>query len=301
MNYISNNKLLYNTNSLYNKTPITADINLTNYCNQNCNYCRYDNCDSYMSFEKFKKVVNRCLSLGVKSFILTGGEPLINPDIEKIILFLDKKGISYGVNSNFMEYKNINPCWLKIGFDAWNKESYKKIRGIDGFDKVKNNIVRFCEEHPNVVVGIQQVVFNKENIIKFYSAVKDLPVDYISYRPFESKENYYNDLNNIKKEFNILSEKDDRILINYKWDFIDQNFKRCWSNWSIITINCNGDVWYCCHKPNEIVGNIEDENILEKKSNFITDMNDCEKPCRLTGNNNFCKLVSSKIQHSEFV
>lgn len=38
---ISDNKLIYNMENVRRGLPITADIFLTNYCNNRCGYCAY--------------------------------------------------------------------------------------------------------------------------------------------------------------------------------------------------------------------------------------------------------------------
>ena len=58
--------------------PITADIFLTNYCNNRCPYCTYRRWDleggAYsMTLAEFKTYAERLRALGVLGFILTGG------------------------------------------------------------------------------------------------------------------------------------------------------------------------------------------------------------------------------------
>ena len=80
------------------KKPITADIFLTNYCNNRCPYCTYgrwelDTGARAMRYEDFITYAKRLAAMGVQGFILTGGgEPTINPDFEKIA---DAYGLDY--------------------------------------------------------------------------------------------------------------------------------------------------------------------------------------------------------------
>lgn len=58
--------------------PITADVFLTNYCNNSCPYCTYrrwnleDGAYS-MGYDEFVLYAERLLSFGVQGIILTGG------------------------------------------------------------------------------------------------------------------------------------------------------------------------------------------------------------------------------------
>ena len=67
-------------------------------------------------------------------------------------------------------------------------------------------------------------------------------------------------------------------------------------------MNAYGNVLYCCQKPDEVVGNIFDEDILDKKEAYKTDMSKCEVPCRMTGNNLAHDEVVKGIKgHYEFL
>ena len=85
----------------------------------------------YMSFEKFQIYTNILLKNGIKGIILTGGgEPTLNPDFDKITKWLEENHIPYGINTNFNIFKACKPKYLKISLDAYDEESYFKIRGV---------------------------------------------------------------------------------------------------------------------------------------------------------------------------
>ena len=73
------------------RRPITADIFLTNYCNNCCPYCTYRRWDleggAYsMTLDEFKSYAERLKALGVLGFILTGGgEPTVAPDLPPLL------------------------------------------------------------------------------------------------------------------------------------------------------------------------------------------------------------------------
>lgn len=273
--------------------PITADIFLTDFCNEKCSYCRYSHSSGdYMRYDDFVLYANRLIDLGVRGFILTGGgEPTINKDFEKIIGYLESNNIPYGVNTNFKKYVEMNPVYLKVSIDTGDECEYKNIRGVDALEQVLSNLKRFCEykktNNNNTNIGVQCIASTKENVISFYNKVKYLNVDYIYYRPLEKQgrgNNNVVDLRNWLNEYNIL---DSRINISYKFDLANYYPKKCYSNFCNICINTHGDVIYCCHMPNDIVGHIMDDDILLKKSIYQIDMSKCEHPCRLSGSNKY--------------
>lgn len=312
---IIENKLVYNPEYITNGRPLTADIFLTNYCNNRCPYCTYARYGgrrvkgSFMPYEDFVKYAERLLELGVKGFILTGGgEPSINPDFERITKWLEDHNVKYGINTNFNKLRKFKPAYLKVSFDAWDDESYSRKRGVKKYDAVRENIKAYREwqkkEGHTTSLGIQALVQSMEDIDKFYEANKDLDVDYIVFRPVESKQGeYYKEHSAAEfiKRLEELQKEDERVTVNFKWYRLDVMFSKCYAQAAQIAINQNGEVMYCCHKPYEVVGHILDDDILQKKAEYKTNMKMCDIPCRLTGANLFTEKIQRGCKDSEFI
>lgn len=312
---IIENKLLYNLDYIVDKKPLTADIFLTNYCNNRCPYCAYARYEgrrekgAYMSFHDFVRYAERMLELGVKGFILTGGgEPTINPDFDEITAWLEDHGISYGINTNFNKLKFIKPNYLKVSFDAWSDESYKEKRGVVKYSTVRENIRKYREwqrtEGHTTSLGIQVLVQSMDDINLFYEANRDLDVDYIVFRPVESKQgSYYKEhsADEFIARLEELKKEDPRITINYKWYRLDAHVPECYANMNQLALTQTGDVIYCCHKPYDVVGHIMDYDIMEKKRKHQTDMSMCDVPCRLTGANLFLEKIQGGCKDSAFI
>lgn len=274
--------------------PITADIFLTDYCNAKCGYCRYNHeSGKYIHFDDFKMYVNRLLEIGVKGIILTGGgEPTINPDFEKITNWLEDSNIPYGINTNLIKEIQCNPVFLKVSIDAGDRNRYKSIRGVDKLEDVLRNLGRFISfKHANLYktrIGVQCVAINKEDVLSFYNSVRYKNVDYIYIRPLEQIGGHNISEIDVRQWLNGID--DNRLNISFKFGLRDYHPSSCIANWSVITVNHDGNVPYCCHFPNNIIGNIMDDDILEKKSKYQIDMRKCEIPCRLSGANYYLEM-----------
>lgn len=319
MENISGNKLLANLDRVVgNHIPITADIFLTNYCNNKCPYCTYGRWEfekgAYsMKYDEFVNYAEKLITLGVKGMILTGGgEPTLCKDFGKITKWLEENDIHYGINTNFNKTVFIRPDYLKVSLDGWDEDSYKKSRGVEAYNKVRKNIIEYAcwkaMHSPKTSLGIQRVVTSVEDVEKFYHANKDLPVDYISFRPVESTAGeYYNDEQSMKEAQKIveaiekLKERDERVVINFKWNMLHEQEKKCLAQWAQIALNEHGEVMYCCHKPYQIIGHIMDDDIIEKKANANTDMRKCDIPCRMTAPNNFMGQVQRRRKDAFFI
>lgn len=318
-NTITSGKLLKHLNRYYHdQCPITADIFLNNYCNNACPYCTYKRWEfhddaRYMKFEDFKLYAHRLHELGVLGIILTGGgEPTISKDFDKITAWMESHRYKYGINTNFNRYVEINPEYLKVSLDAWDRQSYKDIRGVDAYDTVRENIIRYARyKKDSTNLGIQMLAKRADDVWRFYDANKDLPVDYIVIRPVESTNGqYYNNLDGdealtnpkiIMKAIENVMKEDKRVVMNFKWNMLDAKFNKCHGQWAQIAVNELGEVMYCCHKPYQTIGHIMDEDILEKKRQVQTDMEMCDVPCRLTSVNQIITQIEGKQYNAEFI
>lgn len=311
---ITDNKIIFHYEYIKEKKPITADIFLTNYCNNKCKYCSYNRWDlsknnKSMSLEEFKRNYEILKRMGVKGIILTGGgEPSVCKDFDKITEWLEEQNINYGINTNFNILKYIKPIFLKISLDGYNSESYKNTRGVDTYDIVLSNLKKYIDWKKNNNVKTQIVLQcmsdSVQTVEKFYNSIKIYDVQSIVFRPIESTcGSYYNDENELDKAkqiseyINNLKKSDSRVCLNYKFSYLKSIFSECYANSLQIALNENSEVVYCCHKPYEIIGHITDENILEKKNNFKTNISLCDVPCRLSGPNK-CFIKLSELEKS---
>lgn len=317
MNNITGDKMFAHIDRVFGEhKPITADVFLTNYCNNKCPYCTYNrwklSSSAYsMKFDDFMKYTRRLIDLGVEGIILTGGgEPSVAKDFEEIVNWLDTEQIKYGINTNFNKFFYCIPEYLKVSLDAWDEDSYFKKRGVRAYSDVRTNIIKFSNiKSEKTRLGIQLLAQSVEEVYSFYNGNKDLPVDYISIRPVESTGGIYYKMptastrksNDIVKAIKELQTLDKRVVLNYKWELLDCRQSTCTAQWAQIAINERGEVMYCCHKPYEIVGHILDKDILAKKEKYVTDMLKCDVPCRMTGPNYEVYRMLSPKSNTEFI
>ncbi len=315
---ITPNKILSHLDRVVGgQKPITADVFLDNYCNNKCPYCTYKRWSleegaRFMPFADFVRYAKRLRRLGVLGIILTGGgEPTIAKDFDRITQWLDEKDIPYGVNTNFNRYAYCKPRYMKVSLDAWDDDSYEKVRGVRNYGIVRKNIIRYAAEKPMATnLGIQMVATNANDVYRFWEVNKDLPVDYIVIRPVESTNGTYykNEITDtdrhpksIIEAVKTISEIDDRVVLNFKWNMLGKEFSECIGQWAQIALNEKGEVMYCCHKPYQIVGHIMDDDILWKKQVALTDMKMCDVPCRLTNVNKDLEMLQRNVKDFEFI
>ena len=121
---------------------------ITEQCNSKCLACTYGEnksnkiLPSQTLFHYVKAIKNR----GLKNVMLSGGEALLHVDFEEIINELYSLGINIKVATNGINLNKISKDIISkidlivISLDAVNSETYQKVRGVDKFYNVKNNL-----------------------------------------------------------------------------------------------------------------------------------------------------------------
>jgi MoaA/NifB/PqqE/SkfB family radical SAM enzyme len=260
-----------------------------------------------MDYELFRQVVKRLLELGVRGIVLTGGgEPMVNPDIRGIIHWLDIEGIPYGINTNGVKLPDnmigAHGRWIKFSVDYVDPKKYEEKKGLNKFYQVIENIKKIREQNSMIKIGIQAVIESPDQIddfVNYFYAKKYF--DYLSIRPIESRFNVYDKFYYRMAERLAVAEASRLVNVSYKWKYIYpfKPYKKCHGWWSILNISHDGQVNYCCNKPQEKVGSIFEANIMHKLERFSTRMDRCEIPCRKSGINDYLRDLKP-VPHVEF-
>ncbi len=123
-------------------------IIVTGNCNSRCIHCSYWKNNENINLDKFI-IFKTILSLkrrGLKSVMISGGEPFLHPNIKEIIKFIHNKKlkIKFATNGIILDKMELELLKLiddfSISLDSANKETYLKIRGVDKFNDVLRNI-----------------------------------------------------------------------------------------------------------------------------------------------------------------
>ncbi len=136
-------------------------ISLTDNCNLRCSYCMPEGKISdihYLPVETVLKCVESAVCLGITNFRLTGGEPLIYPDIEKLITKMrNVSGVNFiGITTNgvFLSekadvLKMAGTDSINVSLDTVDSDEFRKITGrnclknvIDGIDAALDSRIK---------------------------------------------------------------------------------------------------------------------------------------------------------------
>ena len=140
-------------------------ILLTNNCNLSCLHCiRADKSNTTLSKQELE-ILFKNIDFSKNQIILTGGEPSLHPDFNYILQKVSEQAkkitiCTNGINNYYFEKIKNSNIHLQFSLDG-SREYHNKIRGLDSFDKIIENI-QLAQEY-NISHSISTVV-NKLNI-----------------------------------------------------------------------------------------------------------------------------------------
>ena len=146
---------------------VSAYIELTSKCNMTCRHCYNDTRVARTSFiepEEITKMLLKLRQLHCEQIILSGGEPLIHPEICNYITRASSLGIrDISVITNglifYDEFARVcrqNGVTVVISMDGPDKFSYSLFRKEENFQRVQDHVIQYaqnCEVEINMVLS----------------------------------------------------------------------------------------------------------------------------------------------------
>lgn len=210
--------------------PLTLLLLVNEGCNLRCSFCDLWEHHEHISLAKLLPILDDAVDIGTKTIVLTGGEPLLHPQIFQIISACKQRGLTVNLTTNGTLVEKYWDELTQTGIDSLSfsldglQETHERIRGQKGcFNRTLKALKRISQEtaiHTSVyfVVTSENLpelwdVYSlaKENSAKFdFWPVNDAPEMYIKEEQhelwketvrkiilddasFESKSDFYQD------------------------------------------------------------------------------------------------------------
>ncbi len=143
--------------------PLLAHIIPVRRCNLSCTYCNeFDDFSKPVATAEMFRRVDKLGSLGTAVITISGGEPLLHPDLDEIIRRIRKNGMIAGLITNgyFLVPERIHRLnqagleWLQISIDNVTPDDVSK-KSLKVLDKKLENLAEHADFHVNInsVVG----------------------------------------------------------------------------------------------------------------------------------------------------
>lgn len=164
----------------------TLRIVLTTQCNYKCKYCfaegEQDKQVRIIPLEKLKPILKIAKEFGINKIKLTGGEPLLYPEMEELLKYIREIDIPYvdlTTNISMLNEKNINLLnryhvnALTLSLNTLEKEKYQYLSGFSNFDLVEENLKTTIQEFKGKI-RVNCIIFDEKYKEKDYQSIINL-------------------------------------------------------------------------------------------------------------------------------
>ncbi len=266
-------------------SPVRLDISITTDCNTKCAYCwQQQKNGSLLTFDNVAGVIDDICALNPPKLNLTGGEPTIWPDFEKLIDYAKNKGIrkvllcTNGIRLADLKFAdkiiNLGVTGINISVDTLNPEKFKFLRGYDFkiLNRILSNCVILKKKYPGVFITLCSVM-SKEVTPEELFAVKEFSdKNNLGYFMQTFDHTRYFDIN---KKFNLSSAERQEYHQRIDWlqgmvgeavkrnnnPLIDTDKVKCYKGITTVKLTSDGSVSFCWKsKP---IGNILKDKFID--------------------------------------
>lgn len=325
--------------------PIQVEIDLTNLCTSACPWCAgyLERASSKAtlfaagdvaeerweaSLAGVNSLIDELALLGVKSLTWTGGG---DPTCHKHWLFLLEQAAYLGlenalITNGVVDSSNAVPLceWIRYSVDAATEKTYGEQHGRPHhFAKVLKNVRLAAErkqrESLPCTIGVAMVTSTgtRHEIVEFARLWRDVPVDYIQYRPLLDTHGqaWFSDTAETMELIREAAAIEPRVVWSEaKYAAMVRGetgyTKRCHGIFFETAIGADGKIFPCCHfkgRDDLAIGDLNKESFttiwrrhLEKRHFETT--KDCVSMCRHYGTNLFIELeVIPNRTHPNFI
>lgn len=251
-------------------------LKLTDDCNLRCKYCyaQSGGKSKILTSDTLENISKEVASISDNvEYVLSGGEPLLNPECLNFAVKIKNMGhqahlLSNGVLINNTNAKQISKTFdlIKISLDGASEEIHSLTRGSNNFNKVTNAIELLNKNNANVLVAMTVTRENTEDIPKLVKRYGSQ----LTFQPFfnagRGKHNnnlaltgseYYDALASVSGVSPMSAI--DKVLSRAR----NQGIFKCAIGDAEISISENGDVYPCqmLDDPLFLAGNIQQSSL----------------------------------------
>jgi MoaA/NifB/PqqE/SkfB family radical SAM enzyme len=142
--------------------PVLAHVIPMRRCNLACTYCNeYDKTSEPVPFDEMKRRLDKLAELGTSVVTISGGEPMMHPDIYEIVRHIRKRGMLAGLITNgfyltpekIEKFNQAGLDYLQISIDNVEPDEVSK-KSLKLLDKR----LRWLAEHADFQVNINSVI-----------------------------------------------------------------------------------------------------------------------------------------------
>ena len=161
--------------------PRTMILLLNKRCNLKCDFCDLWHYTDLMPFENAATIIQRAPAAGVKTLVITGGEPFVHPRIFELIELAKNLGLGVNITTNGtlltrdvgrLRDSRVDSLSLSLdGFEA----NHDALRGVDGTYALVMDALDVLKRETEIHLNIYFVVTNQN--VRDLQPVYDMTVE----------------------------------------------------------------------------------------------------------------------------
>jgi len=263
-----------------NYVPPIFAVCIATVCNLRCPTCLFvlKNKDvfrggGFIKIKDFKFIIDK-YTKKIEGVGLGGGEPLLHPELEKLVEIVKSNGLQASISTNGILIKkkiDILKSFdsINVSTDGYNYETFERFRGgtkeqfdeiLDGFSLLQKNNIRFQISFLLTEENIDEIY----EILSFGYKVRPASIEFHNINPHGS-EDYKpltKDSEKVRRILDDITSKNDYpfdMSLPVIFDPTSKHFKttRCHQPWYFCCFDSECNISPCCHlRHQEEFGNI---------------------------------------------
>src|SRR5436190_326794 len=274
--------------------PLLAHIIPVRRCNLACKYCNeFDDFSKPVPAETMFRRVDKLAELGTSVITISGGEPLLHPELDDIIHRIRRHGIIAGLITNGYlltgdRIERLNRAgleWLQISIDNANPDDVSK-KSLKVLDKKLQLLAEYADFHVNINSVVGGGVSNPQDALSiskravalgFTSTVGIIHDGSGQVQPLTDEERaVYNEIKSMeKRSFTRINAFQDNIAQGRP------NQWRCRAGARYLYICENGLVHYCSQQRGYPGTPLENYTIADIRREYVTEKG-CAPHCTVS-------------------
>lgn len=255
-------------------TPFAIFFLVTGKCNLNCPGCivrRFKFKKSELTTKEIFSLIEDASSLGTCYFSLTGGEPTMRDDLERIGQKIKEENMvsSLSTNGTLITKRRARKLvesfdYIRVSLDG-PKEIHNRLRGEGSFRRALRGIRNLTSINPrNAKIGIISVISetNYKSVEQFYNKFKD-QVDFVTFQPIHGISSIYSNPKFVRFWENMSKEKLGDLKEFIGRPSLKEGKKFCDAAKLYLHIAPEGTVYSCLIERDIKIGNLKEKSLRE--------------------------------------
>lgn len=290
------------------------DLNITSRCNCDCRYCTSHGQDVRLETDVLEKLFDKLLDLQTKMVVLSGGEPLMYPELDRIFGLADEYGRFTALFTNGLladasvaDRIKADVNVVRMTLDSTDEKTFDAVKGDGAFRKLLETFSFFHER--NIPVNLNMPVgsiddLDMDDVIGFCVDNKVLSIRFSPVLPADPADKVYTRLldkilKGVIAHSSVLHFQDFRKVNSYDGFAFAVSRLNCPGGTISLNVNADGGVTKCAFVSEEL-GNLHENDLDEI---WYKAFDTCEnRKCQVVPRedlDDMLKLIGSYMDHME--